>query len=109
MFVGGVLCTLSAWPLDSQSFVARVRAGAEGSQLPLGLLLWYHGFMKKKTLVSKKRRGPVPTGVGKPQVVRMHDQQIATIDSWIAMQDDGLSRPEAIRRLVEIGLKAKQR
>jgi hypothetical protein len=25
-FVGGVLCTLSAWVIGSQSFVARVRA-----------------------------------------------------------------------------------
>jgi len=64
--------------------------------------------MKKKTLIPKKRRGPVPTGVGKPQVVRMRDQQIATIDAWIAMQEDELSRPEAIRRLVELGLKAKK-
>jgi hypothetical protein len=39
----------------------------------------------------------------------MHDQQIATIDAWIATQDDEPSRPEAIRRLVELGLKAKSR
>jgi hypothetical protein len=37
----------------------------------------------------------------------MHDQQIAAIDAWIAMQDAEISRPEAIRRLVELGLKAK--
>ena len=50
----------------------------------------------------------MPTGVGKPQVVRMHDQQIASIDAWISMQmDEEISRPEAIRRLVELGLKAK--
>jgi hypothetical protein len=44
---------------------------------------------------------------GRPQVVRMHDQQIAAIDAWIAMQDAEISRPEAIRRLVELGLNAK--
>jgi hypothetical protein len=38
----------------------------------------------------------------------MHDQQIAAIDAWIALQDGEVSRPEAIRRLVEIGLKAKK-
>ena len=38
----------------------------------------------------------------------MHDQQIAAIDAWIAMQDAEISRPEAIRRLVELGLKAKK-
>ena len=45
---------------------------------------------------------------GRPQVVRMHDQQIAAIDAWIAKQKEhALTRPEAIRRLVELGLKAK--
>jgi uncharacterized protein YicC (UPF0701 family) len=37
----------------------------------------------------------------------MHDQQVASIDAWIAKQGDAISRPEAIRRLVEIGLKSK--
>jgi hypothetical protein len=44
---------------------------------------------------------------GRPQVVRMHDQQIAAIDAWIAMHDAEISRPEAIRRLIELGLNAK--
>jgi len=35
-------------------------------------------------------------------VVRMHDPQIAAIDKWIA--DTGLSRPEAIRQLVDWAL-----
>lgn len=40
--------------------------------------------------------------------VRMLDQPLAALDAWIARQrEGGLSRPEAIRRLVEIGLKAK--
>ena len=34
----------------------------------------------------------------------MHDQQIVAIDTWIALQDTEISRPEAIRRLVELGL-----
>lgn len=37
----------------------------------------------------------------------MHDQQIASIDAWVAMQKADISRPEAIRRLVELGLKSK--
>ena len=37
----------------------------------------------------------------------MHDQQIAAIDAWIALLDMEISRPEAIRRLVDLGLKAK--
>lgn len=63
--------------------------------------------MKKKTPISKKRRGPAPTGVGKPQLVRMHDDQLATLDAWITEQKEpDLTRPEAIRRLVELGLVA---
>jgi len=37
----------------------------------------------------------------------MHDQQVAAIDAWISAQGSEMSRPEAIRRLVELGLKAK--
>ncbi len=40
-------------------------------------------------------------------MVRMHDKQLAAIDGWIGRHDAELSRPEAIRRLVELGLKAK--
>jgi AmiR/NasT family two-component response regulator len=64
--------------------------------------------MKKQTLISKKRRGPAPTGVGQAQLVRMHEQQLTEIDAWAAAQNEAMSRPEAIRRLVEIGLKVKQ-
>ena len=57
---------------------------------------------------SKAKMGrPVTTGPGEPQVVRMHDQQLEAIDDWIAEHGDKISRPEAIRRLVEIGLRAK--
>ena len=42
----------------------------------------------------------------------MHDQQVATIDAWIAMQEFEITRPEAIRRLVEreltVVVKSKQ-
>jgi hypothetical protein len=35
--------------------------------------------------------------------------QLKLIDKWIFTTDPTLDRPEAIRRLVEIGLKAKRR
>jgi len=38
----------------------------------------------------------------------MHDQPLAAIDDWSARQGETMSRPEAIRRLVELGLKAKK-
>jgi hypothetical protein len=50
---------------------------------------------------------PITTGPGEPQVVRMHDEQLEAIDDWIEAHGEKISRPEAIRRLVEIGLKVK--
>jgi Ribbon-helix-helix protein, copG family len=62
--------------------------------------------MAKLNKDIKKLRGrPKTTGSGQPQLVRMHDDQIAAIDKWRERTE--VSRPEAIRRLVELGLKAK--
>lgn len=60
---------------------------------------------KQETVISKKR-GPAPTGKGKPILVRLHPDQLSEIDTWAAAQDDAPSRPEAIRRLTAWGLKA---
>ena len=35
------------------------------------------------------------------------EHEMQSIDEWIARQDVNMERPEAIRRLVEFGLKAK--
>lgn len=35
------------------------------------------------------------------------EYEMQCVDEWIATQDENLSRSEAIRRLVELGLKAK--
>jgi hypothetical protein len=56
---------------------------------------------------TPKMGRPVTTGPGEPQIVRMRDGQLAAIDEWIGAQGEKISRPEAIRRLVELGLKAK--
>jgi hypothetical protein len=37
------------------------------------------------------------------------EQEIRSIDEWIASEGLKIDRPEAIRRLVELGLKAKPR
>jgi hypothetical protein len=39
--------------------------------------------------------------------MRWQSLELTLIDSWIEKHAPDLSRPEAIRRLVEIGLKAK--
>jgi hypothetical protein len=64
---------------------------------------------KSIRVITKKKRGrPVTTGKGTLIGVRLLDEPLATLDEWIARQKDAeLTRPEAIRRLVELGLKAK--
>ena len=60
--------------------------------------------------IAKRRVGrPKTTGPGTGVLVKMHDQQLDALDNWIAKEKGpALSRPEAIRRLVELGLKAKK-
>jgi hypothetical protein len=57
---------------------------------------------------TKKRRGrPATTGKGMQIGMRWQEPQLSAIDSW--REKHGVSsRPEAIRRLVEMGLKAKK-
>jgi hypothetical protein len=63
-------------------------------------------LMKKQaTLQPQKKRGPLPTGKGTPVQVRLQPVELATIDNWRRKQEDLPSRPESIRRLVELGLK----
>ena len=48
------------------------------------------------------------TGKGTLIGVRLLDSPLLDLDAWIAKQKEpDMSRPEAIRRLAEIGLKAK--
>jgi hypothetical protein len=62
--------------------------------------------MAKSIKDIKKSRGrPKTTGSGEPQLVRMHEDQLSAIDEWRAKKE--VSRPEAIRQLVALGLKAK--
>ena len=64
--------------------------------------------MKKKTVIPRKKSGPPATGTGEPVAIPTHPPMLAGLDEWIAKQKQPFpSRPEAVRRLVEFGLKAK--
>jgi hypothetical protein len=55
---------------------------------------------------SKKRRGPgrpPTTGIGKLVGIRCHKEFLTRVDKWRAAQG-GISRPDAIRKLAEMGL-----
>jgi hypothetical protein len=61
--------------------------------------------------IPKKKRGRPSTGGRRAGIlVRLETDQFDALDAWIEKQKvPDLSRPEAIRRLVELGLKAKQK
>lgn len=54
--------------------------------------------MSSQSPISRKKRGPAPTGWGTGVLCRLHDEQLGALDTWIAAQPDPKpSRPEAIR------------
>jgi hypothetical protein len=59
------------------------------------------GKSNKKTKTNKIGR-PRTTGPGVAMMVRMHTPQLKAIDAWIGKS--GLSRPEAVRQLVNWAL-----
>ena len=64
----------------------------------------------RKSILSRtgKKIGRPPTGAESVHLRVLPDQS-AAIDNWIAKQKEpALTRPEAIRRLVELGLKVKK-
>jgi hypothetical protein len=65
--------------------------------------------MKKATKSdTKKSRGRPSSGIGIQIGARWPSDIVQLVDDWRRKQDDLPGRPEAIRRLVEIGLKAKK-
>jgi hypothetical protein len=56
---------------------------------------------------NKKKIGRPATGVGTLVGQRWHEDQLDQINRWRRGQSDMPGRAEAIRRLVELGLKAK--
>jgi hypothetical protein len=60
------------------------------------------GSIKKAT---PKRRGRPATGRAPTRTLRLTDEFMANVDDWAAANKT--TRSEAIRRLVELGLKVK--
>jgi hypothetical protein len=57
--------------------------------------------MNRQTVITKKRRGPAPTGKGTLIGVRLQPHQLKALDAWIDKQEASLTRPEAIRAMME--------
>ena len=87
-----------------------VRAGAEVTASPR-LILGYPILMVRsiRDIPKKRTRGRPPTGGRREGIlVRLETTQFAALDAWISKQKAGdLTRPEAIRRLVDLGLKVE--
>lgn len=54
----------------------------------------------------KKSRGRPAVGVGTPVMVRLRPEEEQAIDAWIADQKGRVTRPQAIRELIRLGLAA---
>jgi hypothetical protein len=76
-----------------------------GRRLPLGLSFVYTVNMKKAISVHKKQRGRPATGQDPLISARVPAPVAAAIAAWATTH--GSTRSQAIRRLVELGLKAK--
>jgi hypothetical protein len=64
---------------------------------------------KSKTVITKKKRGPKPTGKGTLVGVRLQPPQLAELDTWITAEPEPRkSRPEAIRELLAIAFARKR-
>ena len=61
--------------------------------------------MKSKINSAKKSKRGRPPVASEAINVRMAKPALEIMDDWRRQQDDLPSRPEAIRRLVELGLK----
>jgi len=76
--------------------------------LPLGLLWCYHEHMNKSSRVNMKTPKKRAAATGDLVGVRVQPDMAKQLDDWRRKQEDLPGRPEAIRRLVELGLKVKK-
>jgi hypothetical protein len=61
-------------------------------------------------VTEKKRRGrPATTGAGTQVGERWHPPELAAIDKWISTTGEEMTRGQAIRRLVELGLNSSRK
>ena len=61
----------------------------------------------KKTMSERPNPQKRPAVTGDPVMVRIQPDMAKALDDWRRQQEDLPGRPEAIRRLVDLGLKAK--
>jgi hypothetical protein len=62
--------------------------------------------MARQSVLSQLRKKPGPAATGKGTLigVRLQPPALAAVDEWASKQEDQPSRPEAIRRMIELVL-----
>ena len=89
--------------------MAWVRAGGEVAALSPACILCKREIMpKQEKSVHKKRGRPAGRSYGETIPVRLSPALKEKVDAWADTQPDAPSRSEALRRLVELGLKWKR-
>ena len=61
--------------------------------------------MSIQKVIPKKKMGRPATGRDPIRTFRLSDEKVAEIDAWAARQPDKPSRSEALRRLIDLGMK----
>ncbi len=100
--------TYSPAPSDSGSPEAFRLSGQSlggGCPLPLGSPSVYNRVMARSNSVKHKKRGPPPTGVNPIMAFRPMPPLRAAVAAYAKANEVTVS--EAVRRLIELGLKAK--
>ena len=73
------------------------------------LVACFLGSVKRSVMRAKRKKpGPPKTGVGHAVGVRLHADLMARLDAWIAKQAVPVTRPLAIRILIERALEAER-
>lgn len=89
--------------------MARVRPGAGASTFPPGRNYVIAVFMaEQETPITKKRRGPKPTGLGTLVGVRLQPHDLAALDAAMA-EIPAETRPEALRIILREWLAGRGR
>ena len=64
--------------------------------------------MRKSIKVHQKKIGRPATGRDPAVTIRLPEKVLDDVETWASKQEGDLNRSQAIRALVEIGLKAKR-
>jgi hypothetical protein len=67
------------------------------------------GEKKRKHMAARTKKGRRTTGHDAVATIRLSSELRESVDAWAAKQSDKSARPEAILRLVELGLETTHR